>query len=180
MSVKNSLIIVGVLMVIGIIIAFALGFRTKTKDLSDKFPYSKVINNTLVTKHSSYIATNYEHSIIENPYILKMNNSNFCEDCGTVYEIPKGTSLKIEQAKAVTSPVSGTTSNIVLGSVYIKEINETVKFEFYWGENPTYGLYDYDDNYDIYKLAPWQEVALPFKYFWNGRKEVHDWDTWGE
>lgn len=174
MSIKNGIILLVVLILIGVILAFTLSFRTKIESLTDKFPYTEIINKTVVTKHPSYIAINNENFAIINPYILQMDDTNFCEDCGTVYKLPIGTSFKIDNAKAVTKSVSGTTSNIVLGSVYIKEINETVKFEFYWGENPTFGLYDYNDNYDIYPLAPWQEVALPFKYFRDGRKEPHD------
>lgn len=172
-------IFIGCIVLLVIIVGFIyFGVRTKVKDLANKYPYSNITNKTLVTKQPTFIAVNYEQFVLENPYILEMDSTNFYENSDPIYILPIGTSLQIEKATAFTKPVSGTTSNAVLGSVYLKEINEIVKFEFYWGENPTYGLYDYEENYDIYPLAPWQETALPFKYFWDGRKEPHDWEKW--
>ncbi|WP_291868710.1 hypothetical protein [Maribacter sp.] len=177
MSLKN--IFIGCIVLLAVIVGFFyLGFRTKTEDLSYKFPYSQIINQTLVTKHPCYIALNYEHFILENPYILKMKDDHFDGSCNPIYKLPVGSAIQIENTKAFTGPVSGTTNNAVLGSIYLKELHKTVKFEFYWGDNPTYGLYEYKDNYDIYPLAPWQEKALPFKYFWDGRKEPHNWQEW--
>ncbi|WP_289037173.1 hypothetical protein [uncultured Zobellia sp.] len=176
MSIKK-IIIGSLLLGFAIIVSsFYLVFRTKTEDLSNKFPYNTIINKTLVTKHECYI-TIHQHSL-ENPYILDLTNISFYETNKPIYKLPIGASLNIEKTKAFTTPVSGSTHSIVLGSVYIPELKETVKFEFFWGENPTYGLYDHDDNYDIYPLAPWQEKALPYKYFWDGRKEPHDWEEW--
>lgn len=171
-------IIIGLLILSAIIIvgSFFLVFRTKTKDLSTKYPYNTIINKSLKTKQECYI-TIHKHAL-ENPYILDLTNSNFYETSDPIYKIPIGTILKIESTKAFTTPVSGSTHCMVLGSVYLNEVKETVKFEFFWGENPTYGLYDHDDNYDIYPLAPWQEKPLPFKYFWDGKKEPHDWEKW--
>ncbi|RKR15157.1 hypothetical protein CLV91_1239 [Maribacter vaceletii] len=176
MSLKN--IIIGTLIIGSILIAgsFYLSFRTKIKDLSNKHPYTTIINKALKTKQECYI-TIHKHSL-ENPYIIDLTNSNFYESSNPIYKIPLGTILKIEGAKAFTAPVSGSTHHVILGSVYLNEIKETVKFEFFWGDNPTYGLYDFKDNYDIYPLAPWQESALPFKYFWDGRKEPHNWEEW--
>ncbi|MBM1104739.1 hypothetical protein JQC67_01190 [Aurantibacter crassamenti] len=176
MSIKSILIgslILGIAIIVG---SFYFVFRTKTEDLSNKFPYNEIINKTLKTQQECFI-TLHKHSL-EHPYILDITDTNFYETANPIYKLPRGTSLKIEKTKAFTTPVSGATHSIVLGSVYVSELKETVKFELFWGENPTYGLYDYDDNYDIYPLAPWQEEALPFKYFWDGRIEPHDWEAW--
>ncbi|CAM3461660.1 hypothetical protein [Zobellia roscoffensis] len=177
MSLKNILIgfVVFIFLIAGIIY---LAFRTKTKDLSKQFPYNEIIDKTLTTKQPAYIAANYEHFVEEHPYIIEMDTTHFYGTIDSIYTLPIGTPLKIEGANAYTKPVSGSTHPIVLGSVFVKELDTTVKFEFYWGENPTYGLYEHKDNYDIYPLAPWQEGALPFKYFWDGRTEPHDWETW--
>ncbi len=176
MTLKN--IIIGLLTLGTIIIlgSFYLAFRTKTKDLSDKYPYNTIIEKTLKTKQECFI-TIHKHAL-ENPYILDITNTNFYETTEPIYKLPIGTTLKIEKAKAFTTAVSGSTHHLVLGNVYISELKETVKFEFFWGENPTYGLYDHNENYDIYPLAPWQEKPLPYKYFWDGRKEPHDWEKW--
>ena len=99
-------------------------------------------------------------------------------DSSKIYKIPVGTILNIKDAQAVTKPVSGVNHSLVFGTVFIKELNEEVSFEFYWGSNPTHGLYDHDENYDIYYLAPWQKEPLPYKYFWDGTKGPHDWETW--
>lgn len=176
MKLKTILIILVILAVI--VGFFSLGLRTKINDLSDKFPYSGIINKTLTTKQTTFIALNYEHFVLENPYVLEMDSTNFDETCDPIYKLPIGSSLIIENTKAFTNAVSGMTQNVILGSVFLKEINKIIKFEHSWGENPTYGLYDHNDNYDIYPLAPWQESALPFKYFWDGRKEHHDWEKW--
>ncbi len=176
MTLKNIILILLTLGAIIILGSFYFVFRTKVKDLSNKYPYSSIINKTLSTKQECFI-TLHKHSL-ENPYIIDLTKTNFYDTADHIYTLPVGTALKIENAKAFTPPVSGSTHNIVLGSVYIKELDQNVKFEFFWGENPTYGLYEHDKNYDIYPLAPWQEEALPYKYFWDGKKEPHNWKEW--
>jgi hypothetical protein len=157
---------------------FYYALKLKTTDLSDKTPYKEILNTTLNTKQPCFIAKNIEHYVRFNPYIILMDTTNISKDITSIYKIPVGTVLNIKEVKAFKNGVSGFTDNMVLGSVYIAELNKEVDFEFSWGTNPTYGLYEKEENYDIYHLAPWQEEAIPLKFFWDGRTEKHDWSTW--
>lgn len=154
--------------------------KTKTTDLSDKTPYKEILNTTLNTKQPCFIAKNIEHYVLLNPYIILMDTTNISNEITFIYEIPVGTALTFKEAKAITNGVSGTIDNMVLGSVFIAELNKEVEFEFSWGTNPTYGFYEEEKNYDIYPLAPWQEQAIPLKFYWDGHTEIHDWSTWGQ
>lgn len=181
MTLKKLLFYI-VLIFIGIIVFFFLyfffGSLNRFTSLKDKFPYNEIVDREMKTEVVSYIFLNEENNVIKNPYRLQVDLERMHTDHLKLYTIPIGTLLSINDATRAKRSISGGTSNLVLGTVFVTELNKKVAFELHWGENPTYGLYDHDENYDIYKQAPWQKEALPYKYFWDGSTAPHDWSTW--
>ena len=77
-------------------------------------------------------------------------------------KLPPGSILKIKEAKEYTNGVTGFKSTYVLGSVFLKEHQEDLQFEYAWGSK-NYGT-DLAGDYFSYSLAPWQNTPLQVMY----------------
>lgn len=173
-SVLKKLLLLGVLGIGIILFLFWWGFyRTQATNISEQTQYAEFVGKEVTAKHESFIALNYKPFVQENPFILQMTD-RFDEGAGDSYTLPVGTKFKIEDAKSFYNAVSGFSTNYLLGSVFIKELNKDVKFEIQWGNTVGLGT-DNIETYDIFYLAPWLSETLPYKFYHDGRKEAHVW-----
>jgi len=106
-------------------------------------------------------------------YLLQLHD-RFYEGSGQVYKLPIGTVFNITDAKSFYHKVSGTSNNYLLGSVEIEELGKLVEFEIPWGYDGTSSLNN-KASFNLFELMPWQEEALPYKFYHDGRKEPHVW-----
>lgn len=171
--VLKIVIVVGILILLYVVFLYGT-LRTKSKDLTNISPYSDIIGTDQTTEQVCYIAKNYEHYVKENAFILKQT-SDFDSEAGKAYELPIGSPIVIENAKAFTNGVSGSTSNMILGRVFIKELNKEVAFEYNWDSEKPYHLKNYEQ-YLRYPLTPWQKNPIPLKYsVEDGSSSSYEW-----
>lgn len=176
-SLIKKLLLIGVVGVLLIIFLFWWTlYRKQSTNINDIAPFSDIVGQDLIAEQEAFIALNYEAFVEENPYILQMHD-RFYEDAGKPYQLPKGTVFTIEAAKSYYHPVSGFWHSYVLGSVFIEELGQVVKFEFPWGSQEIEDLSGGSPNYRLYELAPWQKIRLPFKFFEGGTKEPYVWEA---
>ena len=173
-SVLKKLLLLGVLGIGILLFLFWWGFyRTQATNISEQTQYAEFVGKEVTAKHESFIALNYKPFVQENPFILQMFD-RFNEDARDSYTLPVGTKFKIEDAKSFYNAVSGFSTNYLLGSVFIKELNKDVKFEIQWGNTVGLGS-DEIETYDLFHVAPWLSEALPYKFYHDGRKEAYLW-----
>jgi len=132
---KTFKIILVVLVVLSGIIYFTIRyiFRTTSEDISSLEPFSEIVGKELTTVQKSFIAINYEHWIKENSYIIVVNRDKLCGNVTQLQELPIGSILKIKEAKRFTNGVTGFKSTYVLGTVFLKNLQKEVAFEYAWG-----------------------------------------------
>lgn len=157
-------IISATLAVLGGLIYFAIWFtlRTTSEEVSSLKPFSEIIGKELTIKQPCFIAYNNENWVKENPYIVAMKRNKFSGKVTELQKLPIGSVLKITNAKRFVNGVTGFKSTYVLGSVYLKELQKEVQFEYAWGSK-NYGT-DLPGDYFSYSLAPWQNTALDVMY----------------
>jgi len=156
-------IIVGILLTLYIIGLFYATRRVNT-DISNSEPYNKVVDKIYATKQVCYLHIDALTGKKSTAYSLRMKT-----DGNPKYFIktPIGTAMKINSAVSSYGAVSGSTSEYLEGSIYVKELNREVKFNYYWRDKKYHSDNKY---YYIYELAPWQEKAMPFKFDLEGNK----------
>jgi hypothetical protein len=165
-------IILATLAVLGGLIYFAIWFtfRTTSEDVSSLKPFSEIIGKELTTKQLCFIAYNNENWVKENSYIVTMKTSKLSSEAIKIQILPVGSALKITDAKRFVDGVTGFKSTYVLGSVYLKEFQKDVQFEYAWGSK-NYGT-DLKGDYYSYSLAPWQDSRLNIMYDYDQNIEV--------
>ena len=161
----KALKIIILVVVVSVLIVSGLlwnAFRTKSKEVSHLPPFSEIVGKELTTVQSCFIALNYEHWVKENSYILVMKRNKLSAHVKNLKKLPPGSILKIKEAKEYTNGVTGFKSTYVLGSVFLKEHQEDLQFEYAWGSK-NYGT-DLAGDYFSYSLAPWQNTPLQVMY----------------
>ena len=163
-------IILATLAVLGGLIYFAIWFtfRTTSEDVSSLKPFSEIIGKELTTKQLCFIAYNNENWVKENPYIIAMKRNKLSGKVTKLQILPIGSVLKITDTKRFADGVTGFKSTYVLGSVYLKELQKEVQFEYAWGSK-NYGT-DLKGDYFSYSLAPWQDK--PLKVMFNYEQDI--------
>jgi len=73
--------------------------------------------------------------------------------------LPVGHELKLTKAIHFTSGTSGFSVPYVIGECFIPELNETIYFEYAWGNEVTSMLQEAPLRF-TYDKAPWQKKAL--------------------
>jgi len=137
--------------------------RPRNKDISNKEPYNKVVDKIYTTKQVCYLHIDALKGKKSKAYSLRME----IDRPEYFIKIPIGTEMKIKSAVSSYGAVSGTTSEYLEGTIYVKELNREVKFNYYWSDK----TYLSDNNYYyIYELAPWQNKRIPYKFDLDGVK----------
>ena len=157
---KNTLLLLLKIFALGILIFIGLLYyvlRTKANDISSKEPFKSIINVKVTTKSEAVIFKNIEAFIKENDYELVNNSKEIYPEITEKYIIPIGTELKIEKAKIFTNGTSGYSHSYVLGTVYIKELQKVVAFEYNWGDQQI-SLYGNVKKHWTFEKAIWENT----------------------
>lgn len=133
------------------------------EDLSLEEPFKSIIGKTLITKNVCYIAENVEALVKENAYVMQMDDE-FIAKKSPIYIIPIGTNLNIEKATYFIKGPGQFAYKNVLGTVFIKELNKEVAFEYEWEPQVPKNMGEDRYGYQVYALAPWQDKPLPLKF----------------
>lgn len=89
-------------------------------------------------------------------------------------KISIGTKIQIKKATQSYSPVSGYYSKYIEGSIHVKELNRNVNFHFSWRKKEYHSDEKY---YYVFKIAPWQDEPLPYKFDLENNKIPYDKDS---
>ena len=170
--------IIGIVVFV-VIVLFALflfqTIKTKSTSLNNFVPYKELIGKTVVLnndvilykyKNSAEVFnSNYPYFLIDSKDPDWISIPNFVEinEIETIFEIPKGASLKIEKAIQYTNGVSGTSSPFVFGTITSDDIDYKVSYQ--WGEQNMSKNFDNIPESWYFYQAPWQnELDTSFYY----------------
>lgn len=160
MSKPLSIILLSLL--VGAVLFVALLYytlKTKITDVSDKKPYSEVLNKELVLQRDAIIAKSRSADTYANPYLLTEQEDQLMSEAVPRYRLAKGTAIRMTAAKLFKNGTSGFTHAYVLGKIYVPEIKLEVEFEYQWGESHISIYNDFKD-YWTFPQAIWQESSI--------------------
>jgi hypothetical protein len=155
-------ITVAILLLVGI---FYYALKNKSAEVSDKTPYSAILNKQLVTKAEAFI-------LKIDPNVSNLKENVLKQDSAVVYgeqllcKVPHGSILNISNAIHYTRSVSGITYSLLIGKVWIEEFKKELEFEYSWGEHH-FLCVEEPCNYWTFPQAVWQETVDSTKYFYQ-------------
>ncbi len=159
----STIIYIGLAVIVFLVLALYEALRTKRKDVNDQSPFKELIGKTVTLQRDVTLAKNIEAFYLEELHFITENEELF-EGVEKIGTLSKGTTITIESATFLTNGTSGSTTSNIVGSVFVKELNRKMKFEYSWGE---YHFMYVDDNkeYWTFPLAVWQKNQDIEKYF---------------
>jgi hypothetical protein len=163
---KTVLIVLAIaglaLLVVALLFYYVL--KNKTKDISDRAPYSEMLNKPITTLEDAlYMANSSMELTTEYPNELQDFESIDTSRVAFTL-VPKGSILQFHKAIQVHRAVSGSRYAFLLGEVRLKDTNEKVPLLYHWGTFKSICI-DTPCNYWEHKKAPWQTVVDAKKYF---------------
>ena len=156
---SRTLVFIVVIVLVGLVLFAGLLYytlKTQITDVSSKKPYSEYIGKKVYSKRDAIIALSSEADAYANPYIITESKSDLMLEADPRYKLSSGTELLIQSAKIFKNGTSGFEHAFVLGTVFVKELNREVPFEYRWGEAHT-SLYNEYEDYWTFSLSLWQE-----------------------
>lgn len=149
--------------------------KYEKEDLSKLAPFNTIIGKELTTKRICYIIKNAESIVMENPYLIQMDTI-FIASQSNIYTLPIGTSLKIEKAIQFIKPPGQFAYKNILGSVFVPELNQEVKFEFVWDPIVPENIGKDRFKYEVYPVTPWLDRPLPLKFdMYDNSSSAYQW-----
>lgn len=166
---KTNLILLIKIFVVGIAIFIGLLYyvlRTKVSDVSSEKPFKTLIDQKVITKRKAIIFKNIDAFVNENEFEIVSDSTQIYNEIKEKYILPIGTELKIEKAKIFTNGTSGFSHSYVLGSVYMKELQKVVAFEYYWGDQ-NISIYGDEKEHWTFEKALWENTKTEGKFYFD-------------
>lgn len=161
-----KIIVVAIFVVLlGIVGFFYFVLKNKSTEVSDKTPYTAILNKQLITKREAFILKIHSDVINFKENVLK-DDSTVVFGEQLLYKVPQGSMLNISKAIHYTKSVSGITYSFLIGKVWIEELKKEIEFEYQWGEHH-FLCVEEPCNYWTFPQAVWQETVDSTKYFYK-------------
>ena len=122
-----------------------------------------MIGEKLALKREATFAKNLEEFAVEELYFIT-EEQNLFEGVQKITFLPKGTIFEITSATFHKNGTSGITTSNIVGTVFVKELNKEMKFEYSWGQLHFLYLEEPCD-YWTFPKAIWQDNEDTKKYF---------------
>lgn len=153
------------IVVIAVVLFIALLIITimpRSKNAAKYEPYKTLLGNSYTTERETFLIVNdapekkfVDYRLYDTGYI----HSAIVDAALERWMLPAGTVLTFEKAKIYENGVSGLVRGFVIGFVRVPETEDTVAFEYMWGEKKSF--YDFDnrknDYHWVFPFAPWQK-----------------------
>lgn len=146
-----------------VVLLFYFTLRSSTWDKSQEIPYNTVVGKTIFLERPVSLLKNVESFVIKEAHFLSEDEDLYNEVI-RVARLPKGTPITFTQAFHHLNRVSGNTTSLLVGEVFVADLQQTIRFEYRWGEEHIICI-DEPCGYWTYPLAVWQTRADTSKYF---------------
>jgi len=143
----------GFVLVMGV---FYFALRNTKTTVTHQLPYSEYINKELVLQRAALLVKNVDAFTYYEPYLLVEENAQVYSEITETYKIPAGTKLRLSKAVLLKNGVSGFTTSIVVGTIYVEKFQKEIAFEYIWGTEHV-SLTSGAKSSWTYPLALWQK-----------------------
>ena len=161
---KYNLIAIIISSLIIISLIFYIALRNTSKDISNKEPYSELINRQIINIDEAILIENSTMEFTEE-YANELQDYQNIDTAKVKFTtVPKGSILEFKKVIQVNRAISGSKYAFLLGEVTIKDTNGKKAILYHWGTFKTICIEE-PCNYWIHKKAPWQTEIDTKKHF---------------
>lgn len=139
-----------------------LTLLTKSQIVNSNEPYSLILNKELYLEREVLLIKNVKPEALVHIHKIVEKDTRLYEGVTVVQKLKKGTPMMFHQAKLFTNRVSGTTTSVLLGTVYLE--NQELPFEHYWGTK-TYLLDKNKKDYWTFVKPIWDGKVFNQHYY---------------
>jgi hypothetical protein len=142
-----------------VVVIFYIALRTTKITVTEQEPYSRYINKELVLQRPALLVKNVKAFSYLEPYLLVEVDAQLYSEITEKYLIPAGTTFELNKAVLIKNAVSGFTTSLVVGKIYVNEFQKEVDFEYLWG-NEHVVLQPGAKSSWTFPLALWQKEEI--------------------
>jgi hypothetical protein len=117
-----------------VVVIFYIALRTTKTTVTEQEPYSRYINKELVLQRPALLVKNVKAFSYLEPYLLVEADAQLYSEITEKYLLPAGTTFDLKNAVLIKNAVSGFTTSIVVGKIYVDEFQKEISFEYAWGK----------------------------------------------
>lgn len=147
---------VGIIFIVGI---FYIALHNTQKDVTKKLPFSDFMDTELPLKREAVLVKNTTPLSYVKPYLLVAKGDQIHPEITEKYDLPIGATIRLGRAVAIKNAVSGFSTNVVVGTIYVDELKANVEFEYVWGKEQ-FTLEPGAKRTWKFPLALWQEFPV--------------------
>jgi len=142
-----------------VVIIFYIALRNTKTTVTGQEPYSGYINKELMLQRPALLVKNVKAFSYLEPYLLVEADAQLYSEITEKYLLPAGTTFELKKAVLIKNAVSGFTTSLAVGKIYVAEFQKEVGFEYLWG-NEHVVLQPGAKSSWTFPLALWQKEEI--------------------
>ncbi len=146
-----------------IIAIFYIALRNTKTNVTEKQPYSGFINKELMLQRPGLLVKNVDAFSYVEPYLLVEEDAQLYAEITEKYPINAGTKVKLNKALLIKNAVSGFTTSVVVGTLYVSGLQKEISFEYIWGNEHVVLTAGAKSSW-TYPVALWQKEEIKESY----------------